>query len=56
MSLKLDGFLKPYRGKEDDLATFWSKFMVLANVQKWDTDAKKMAHAIDVGLGSVPSF
>ena len=26
------------------MATFWSKFMVLANVQKWDTDAKKMAH------------
>ena len=41
MSLKLDGFLKPYRGKEDDLEAFWSKFLVLANANEWDNDDKK---------------
>ena len=44
MSLKLDGFLKPYRGKGDDLQTFWSKFQVLADIQKWDTEEKRMQH------------
>ena len=44
MALKLDGFLKPYRGKEDDLEAFWSKFMVLAKVNKWNDDETKMTH------------
>ena len=41
MSVKLDGFLKPYRGKENDMATFWSTFMVLAEMNKWDADEVK---------------
>ena len=44
MSLHLDNFLRPFRGKSDDLAAFWDKFLVLAEISKWDTDAKKMAH------------
>ena len=43
MSLKLDGFLKPYRGSGDDWEQFWSKFTVLAEVSGWDTEAKMMA-------------
>ena len=43
MSLKLDGFLKPYLGK-DYLGSFLSEFVVVANVQKWNADEKKMAH------------
>ncbi|XP_065182549.1 uncharacterized protein LOC135813378 [Sycon ciliatum] len=44
MSLKLDGFLRTFRGKGDDLETFWSKFRVLADIQKWDTEEKRMQH------------
>ena len=44
MSLKVDNFLRPFRGKSDDFAAFWDKFLVLAEISKWDTDAKKMAH------------
>ena len=43
MSVKLDGFLKPYRGK-DDLEAFWSKFMVLAKVNKWDNEEVQMSY------------
>ena len=41
MSVKLDGYLKPFRGKGDNLSTFWSKFLVLCTSNSWDTDAKK---------------
>ena len=45
MSLKLDGFLRSYRGKPgDDFDAFWEKFQVLSTISKWDTDAKKMQH------------
>lgn len=45
MSLKLDSYLRPFRGKEGEaFDSFWEKFEVLANLQKWDTDAKKMAN------------
>ena len=40
MSLKLDGFLRPYRGSGDDWEQFWSKFTVLAEVSGWDTEAR----------------
>ena len=36
--------LKPYRGGKDDLNVFWSKFMVIAGLQKWDDDDKKMSN------------
>ena len=44
MSLKFDNFLKPFRGQQDDLEAFWAKFEVTAKLQKWDTDAVKMAN------------
>ena len=43
MSLKLDGFLRPYRGSGDDWEQVWSKFTVLAEVSGWYTEAKMMA-------------
>ena len=44
MSVKLEGLVKPYRGKNDlSWDVFWSKFLVLAEVSCWDTDDKKMA-------------
>ena len=43
MSLKLDGFLRPYRGSGDDWDQFWSKFLVLADVSGWDTEEKAMS-------------
>ena len=43
LSVKLDSFLKPFRGRGDNFQTFWSKFIVLAEANGWDTDAKRMA-------------
>ena len=40
LSVKLDSFLKPFRGRGDNFQTFWSKFIVLAEANGWDTDAK----------------
>ncbi|XP_065185766.1 uncharacterized protein LOC135816500 [Sycon ciliatum] len=40
---KAEGYLRPYRGKVDDFQTFWAKFDVLATINKWDSDEKKMA-------------
>ena len=41
-ALKVDGFLKPFRGRGDDWDAFWNKFLVLATIQGWDTDDKQM--------------
>ena len=41
--MKLDSFLKPFRGRDDNFQTFWSKFLVLAEANGWDTDDKKMS-------------
>ena len=43
MSVKLEGFVKPFRGRGDNWDLFWSKFSVLADVSGWDTEAKYMA-------------
>ena len=43
MSVKLEGFVKPFKGKNDNWDVFSSKFDVLAEVSGWDTNAKKMA-------------
>ena len=43
LSVKLDSFLKPFRGRGDNFQTFWSKFLVLADANGWDTGEKKMA-------------
>ena len=42
MSLKLDDFVKPCKGRGDSFEEFWEKFEVLADVAGWDTDEKKM--------------
>ena len=41
MAMRLDTFLRPFRGYSDDLQAFWSKFNVTADIQKWDDDSKK---------------
>ena len=41
---KLDGYVRPYRGGQDDLDSFWAKFQVVAVLQKWDTGEKRMAN------------
>ena len=41
MALRLDSFVRLFRGYADDLNAFWSKFMVTAAIQKCDRDAKK---------------
>ena len=43
MSVKLEGFVKPFRGRGDNWDVFWSKFTVLAEVSGWDTEDKYMA-------------
>ena len=40
--MRLDSFVRPFHGYADDLNAFWSKFMVTAAIQKWDSDAKKV--------------
>ena len=44
MSFKVDGFVHQFRGRGDNFEQFWDKLMVLAAVQKWDSDEKKMDH------------
>ena len=34
--------MKPYRGSGDDFEAFWSKFLVLANLQQWSSSTDKM--------------
>eukprot|EP00117_Sycon_ciliatum_P049442 scpid25853/ scgid35045/ len=44
-SLKVDGFVKPFRGKSNESwQQFWAKFLVLAEIQGWDDEAKRMKH------------
>ena len=43
-SFKVDRFVRQFRGRGDNFEQFWDKFMVLAAVQKWDSDEKKMDH------------
>ena len=47
MSLKVDSFLKPFRGtSSEDLDVFWQKFSVLAKIQKWSDDATMLELAM----------
>ena len=41
-SLKMDGFMRPFRGRGDDWDMFWTKYGVLASASGWNTTAKKM--------------
>ena len=43
MSLKLDGFLRPYQGSGEDCDQFWSKYQAVAAVSGWDMEEKLMA-------------
>ena len=42
MSVNLEGFVKPYRGKHDDWDVFWSKFTVLASLSGCSSDDEIM--------------
>ena len=42
MSMKLDNFLRVFRGNGDDWEQFFEKFLVLASIQGWDTETKRM--------------
>eukprot|EP00117_Sycon_ciliatum_P011312 scpid18689/ scgid1770/ Gag-Pol polyprotein; Matrix protein p10; p20; Capsid protein p25; Nucleocapsid protein p14; Protease p15; Reverse transcriptase/ribonuclease H p90; Integrase p46 len=42
MSLKVDGFVKPFKGKHDDWDMFWVKFQVIGECSGWDTEEKLM--------------
>ena len=42
-SMKIDNFLKPFAGRPgQSWEQFWEKFLVLADIQAWDDDAKMM--------------
>ena len=43
MSVKLEGFVKPFKGKGDTWDLFWSKFSGLADESGWDTEDKYMS-------------
>ena len=43
-SMKVDNFLRPFRGRQDDFHAFWEKFLVLAKIQRWDDDVAQMLH------------
>ena len=43
-SMKMDNFLKPFRGKDESWDPLWEKFQVLADIQGWDTEVKIMKH------------
>ena len=45
LSVKLDSFLKPFRGRGDNFQTFWSKFLVLADANGWECFFPGMADA-----------
>ena len=43
--MKVDGFVKAFRGKSNESwQQFWQKFLVLAEIQGWDSEDKRMKH------------
>ena len=43
--MKVDGFVKAFRGKiNESWQQFWQKFLVLAEIQGWDSKDKRMKH------------
>ena len=42
-SVKLDNYVRPFRGQGDDFEMFWAKYMVLCGIQKLSMDAQKMS-------------
>ena len=45
VSLKADNFLRPFHGKTSkSWKQFWDKFVVLADIQGWDTETKRMTN------------
>ena len=43
-SIQMDGFIKPFKGAGDDCDSFWQRFLVLCNIQNWDTEEKRTNH------------
>ena len=50
MAMKVENFLRQFCGNGDDFEAFWEKFLVLARLQKWDTDEKKMMNHLPLFL------
>ena len=46
MSLKVDGFVKPFKGKYDDWDMFWVKFQVIGECSGWDTEEKLLTRLL----------
>ena len=42
MSLKLENFVRTFRGQGDDFSVFWEKFLVVCSLQNLDTEEKRM--------------
>ena len=38
---KVDGVLRPFRGRQDEFDEFWKKFHVVARIQKWEGRGSK---------------
>ena len=42
-SMKVDNFLRPFCGKASkSLEKFWAKYLVMADIQGWDDEMKRM--------------
>ena len=41
---KVDGVLRPFRGRQDEFDEFWKKFNVVARIQKWEDAEARMNH------------
>ena len=41
---KVDGVLRPFRGRQDEFDEFWKKFHVVARIQKWEDAEARMNH------------
>ncbi|XP_065177095.1 uncharacterized protein LOC135806835 [Sycon ciliatum] len=42
-SIKMDGYLRAFKGKGEDFQLFWRKFLVLCRLQKLSTETDRMA-------------
>ena len=41
---KVDGVLRPFRGRQDEFDEFWKKFHIVARIQKWEDAEARMNH------------
>ena len=47
---KVDGVLRPFRGRQDEFDEFWKKFHVVARIQKWEDAEARMNHSPIVSI------